>query len=213
MQQAPCLNAPERPLCVFTSARPNTPSCTDGMRDYAASSIRALAGGRITNRVDRGGRHASSHASSGKHDHAGPRCRISSTHFEPLPFTPDDAARRFIPLACRILFPLAASQAQTPDTVRLTRAETLRGFDTPPRSWWDVAFYDVYVRVKPADSSLRGWNGITYRVLHSAPEMQIDLQQPLEVDSSEYAVCVQKWHLMPHAGHAADIGTATPGGQ
>ncbi len=45
------------------------------------------------------------------------------------------------------------------------------------------AFYDLHVRVNPADSSIRGWNGITYRVLAPAQEMQIDLQVPLEVDS------------------------------
>ena len=37
--------------------------------------------------------------------------------------------------------------------------------------------------MNPADSSIRGYNGITYRVLQPVQEMQIDLQVPLEVDS------------------------------
>ncbi len=64
-----------------------------------------------------------------------------------------------------------------------THADTLRGSIGPARAWWDATFYDLHVRVNPADSSIRGWNGITYRVLAPAPEMQIDLQEPMEADS------------------------------
>jgi aminopeptidase N len=65
-----------------------------------------------------------------------------------------------------------------------TRADTLRGsFTTPQRAWWDVAFYDLHVAIHPADSSIRGWNAISYRVLSPARELQIDLMVPLEVDS------------------------------
>src|SRR5881296_3783255 len=69
------------------------------------------------------------------------------------------------------------------DTTRYTHADTLRGSNGPARAWWDVTFYDLHTRVNPADSSISGWNGITYRVLQPAREMQIDLQVPLEVDS------------------------------
>jgi aminopeptidase N len=64
-----------------------------------------------------------------------------------------------------------------------THADTLRGSITPERAWWDVVFYDLHVRLDPADSTVRGWNGITYRVTGSARAMQIDLQTPLEIDS------------------------------
>jgi len=64
-----------------------------------------------------------------------------------------------------------------------TRADTLRGSVGPAREWWDVTFYDLNVRVAPADSSIAGWNAITYRVLAPGSEMQIDLQEPLEIDS------------------------------
>ena len=65
-----------------------------------------------------------------------------------------------------------------------SRADSLRGsWTTPGRSWWDVTFYDLHVDVSPADSSISGWNGITYRVLEPRREMQIDLMEPLVVDS------------------------------
>jgi aminopeptidase N len=72
--------------------------------------------------------------------------------------------------------------AQRPAHV-YTHADTLRGSIGPDRGWWDVTFYDLHVKVHPADSSITGWNGITYRVLAPQQEMQIDLQMPLVVDS------------------------------
>jgi aminopeptidase N len=83
--------------------------------------------------------------------------------------------------ACLALLAPAALRGQQPE--RFTRADTLRGSITPERAWWDAAFYDLHVRVSPADSSISGWNGITYRVTGPAREMQVDLQQPLQVDS------------------------------
>jgi aminopeptidase N len=64
-----------------------------------------------------------------------------------------------------------------------SRADTLRGSNGPARSWWDVKFYDLHVHVNPADSTIRGWNAITYRVLEQSRRMQIDLQPPLMIDS------------------------------
>ena len=69
------------------------------------------------------------------------------------------------------------------DTTHYTHADTLRGSNGPARAWWDVQFYDLHVRVNLADSSVRGWNAMTYRVLQLSRDMQIDLQQPLEIDS------------------------------
>ena len=88
-------------------------------------------------------------------------------------------------IACTTALPLllasGAAQAQRPE--HFTHADTLRGSITPERAWWDATFYDLHVKVSPSDSSIRGYNGITYRVIGPAKEMQIDLQLPLEVDS------------------------------
>jgi aminopeptidase N len=77
---------------------------------------------------------------------------------------------------------IAAASAQS--TRAFTRADTLRGsFTTPGRVWWDVTFYDLHVRIDPASMSIEGHNAITYRVLQPGKEMQIDLMEPLVVDS------------------------------
>ncbi len=79
------------------------------------------------------------------------------------------------------------SAARGPRIVTLppsTRADTLRGsFATAGRSWWDVTFYDLHVDIVPRDSSVHGYNAITYRVIAPARELQIDLMEPLVVDS------------------------------
>ena len=88
--------------------------------------------------------------------------------------------RRGARLAISLLFPSAAVAQETPT---FTRADTLRGSNTAERAWWDAAFYDLAVKIEPADSSITGSNAITYRVLSPSREMQIDLQQPLVIDS------------------------------
>ena len=82
-------------------------------------------------------------------------------------------------LTAAALAPIAAQQPAR----EYTHADTLRGTDGPGRAWWDAEFYDLHTTVSPADSSIRGWNAITYRVLRPSAEMQIDLQVPMEADS------------------------------
>ena len=77
--------------------------------------------------------------------------------------------RRWLLCAWALLWPLASGAAQEPTVRTFTHADTLRGANTPQRSWWDVAFYDLHVTVHPADSTIAGYNGITYRVLRPAP--------------------------------------------
>ncbi|HEY3746446.1 MAG TPA: M1 family metallopeptidase [Gemmatimonadaceae bacterium] len=78
---------------------------------------------------------------------------------------------------------IISAQAAPVSPPVFTHADTLRGSNTPERAWWDVTFYDLHVRVNPADSSISGYNAITYSVSKKAREMQIDLQMPLVVDS------------------------------
>lgn len=70
-----------------------------------------------------------------------------------------------------------------------TRADTLRGSITPERAWWDVQKYDVEVTPDYNTKSITGRTTITYKVVsdkQAAGVMQIDLQQPLTIDSIYY---------------------------
>jgi aminopeptidase N len=87
--------------------------------------------------------------------------------------------RRHLLLATLLASPLAA---QAPATY--TRADTLRGSVTAPeRIWWDVTHYDLKVSIRPADSTIRGSNAITFRAVRAGRVMQIDLMTPLAIDS------------------------------
>jgi len=83
-----------------------------------------------------------------------------------------------ISLICLISIPLSAQESG----VLATKADSLRGSITPQRAWWDVTFYDLNVTIHPEDSSITGYNNITYRVTKSPRLMQIDLQDPLQID-------------------------------
>ena len=91
-------------------------------------------------------------------------------------------ARRHAGLAFAMGALSASALAQRSETT--THADSLRGsLTSPARTWWDVTFYDLHVAVSPGDSSVRGFNAITYKVVKPAQDMQLDLRMPLEMDS------------------------------
>lgn len=67
-----------------------------------------------------------------------------------------------------------------------THADTLRGSNGPGRSWWNVTNYDLHVTFNIQDSSISGYNRISFKELSRdhAGYFQIDLQDPLLIDSS-----------------------------
>jgi len=68
-----------------------------------------------------------------------------------------------------------------------THADTLRGSLNAERTWWDVLRYDITVRPDFVTKSTRGTNCITYKVVDDQqPAMQLDLQEPLHIDSVFY---------------------------
>ena len=77
-------------------------------------------------------------------------------------------------------------------TKGFTRADTLRGTYGPSRDWWDVLKYDLHVKFNLADSSILGYNVIQFKVLKKGDVMQIDLQEPMILDSIKY-VFRGKW--------------------
>ena len=64
-----------------------------------------------------------------------------------------------------------------------THADTLRGTDGPYRSWWNILHYDLSVGFNIADSSIAGLNIIQFKAITTGNKMQIDLQEPMVIDS------------------------------
>jgi aminopeptidase N len=69
---------------------------------------------------------------------------------------------------------------------KFTHADTLRGTYGPSRDWWDVQRYDLNVKFNFEDSTISGSNNITFKILNDGGIMQIDLQDPMILDSISY---------------------------
>ena len=64
-----------------------------------------------------------------------------------------------------------------------TRQDSLRGMITAERSWWDLNYYHLDIKVDPKNKSIKGSNTVGYKVLKSHKLMQIDLQEPMRITS------------------------------
>lgn len=66
-----------------------------------------------------------------------------------------------------------------------THADTLRGSNGPGRSWWNATKYNLHVTFNLSDSSISGYNIISYKeLMKKHPDFfQIDLQEPMMIDS------------------------------
>jgi len=94
---------------------------------------------------------------------------------------------RFIPSAFAfvvLIFSFQVASAQLlEDKVAFTHADTLRGSNGPGRNWWDATKYDLHVRFNIQDSTISGYNIIAFTSLKPGKKIQIDLQEPLIIDS------------------------------
>jgi len=67
-----------------------------------------------------------------------------------------------------------------------THSDTLRGTISPERAWWNVLKYDIQVTPDYNTKTIQGVTEISFEVITSSQKkMQIDLQQPLEIDKVE----------------------------
>lgn len=83
--------------------------------------------------------------------------------------------KRFLPLLLLLLVQLSSAQ-------NYTRQDSLRGSITPERNWWNLLHYHLDIEVVPNQKYLSGKNTIQYQVNRPHQLMQIDLQEPLQID-------------------------------
>lgn len=86
-------------------------------------------------------------------------------------------------LSLLVALSISVSNAQKAEK-KFTRADTLRGSVGAERAWWDIKFYDLHVTPNIRNKTIQGFVDISYQVLGKGKTMQIDLQQPLEIDSA-----------------------------
>jgi hypothetical protein len=68
-------------------------------------------------------------------------------------------------------------------TQPFTHADSLRGAYGSSRDWWDVLKYDIHVKFNITDSTISGYNLIKVKILKKGDLLQIDLQEPMTIDS------------------------------
>ncbi|WP_394767174.1 M1 family metallopeptidase [Ferruginibacter sp.] len=90
-----------------------------------------------------------------------------------------------------ICFTHVLAQPLSKKTV-FTHADTLRGSNGPGRNWWDVTKYDLHVKFNIEDSTISGFNNIAFKVLNSGEKIQVDLQEPLLIDSIYLSYSITK---------------------
>lgn len=97
--------------------------------------------------------------------------------------------KQFLFLVPCFLILISTSVAQPLNQKKgFTRQDTLRGSIGPERAWWDVLHYNVEVTPDYNTKTITGKTTIQYKVVadRKTHYMQIDLQQPLMIDSLYY---------------------------
>jgi len=79
--------------------------------------------------------------------------------------------------------PFCSAQLAVGEKSVFTHADTLRGSITPERAWWDVLFYHIHVTPDFNTQIIRGTNQMTVKIVKPGRKMQIDLQDPLVIDT------------------------------
>lgn len=71
---------------------------------------------------------------------------------------------------------------------QFTHQDTLRGSMSYARSWWNVLHYDIWVKPDYVNKTIEGYNIIDFdaKSYPETPLMQIDMQEPMIIDSIMY---------------------------
>jgi aminopeptidase N len=81
----------------------------------------------------------------------------------------------------------AKAQMLTPAKEVYSHSDSLRGSITPERSWWNLLKYEIKVTPDYAAKTVSGENAITFAALTDGETLQIDLQEPIELQSATWS--------------------------
>ena len=68
-----------------------------------------------------------------------------------------------------------------------TKKDSLRGSITSERAWWDVRYYDLEIEPLISKQKIIGKNTMSFYTLRHGKKMQIDLQEPMQIDSVNFS--------------------------
>ena len=82
-----------------------------------------------------------------------------------------------------------------------THQDTLRGSLNAERTWWDVTYYNITVQPDFISKTIRGRNVISFKVLSSGKQMQIDMQEPMEITAVVFQSRPLEYHREGNVYH------------
>jgi aminopeptidase N len=80
-----------------------------------------------------------------------------------------------------------------PVMAQYSKGDSLRGSINANRSWWDVQRYMLTVSVDINEKTISGSNTIVFKTLQEGKIMQVDLQDPLQLDSVKFHGLLCTW--------------------
>jgi aminopeptidase N len=92
--------------------------------------------------------------------------------------------RAFLASCCTFLVICSANAQPLSKSSELTHQDTLRGSINAERSWWDVQRYEISVTPDYASKTIKGSVDLSFAVINAPGHMQIDLQQPMQLDKA-----------------------------
>src|SRR6201985_3135213 len=97
--------------------------------------------------------------------------------------------RRILPCIFTFcFFSILHTQAQvlTPVKASYSHADSLRGSVPPERAWWNLLKYEIKVNPNYTAKSVSGENAITFAALTDGETLQIDLQEPMQLEQATW---------------------------
>jgi aminopeptidase N len=85
-----------------------------------------------------------------------------------------------------LLVGLLASPVAAQPGEPFTRQDSLRGTLSASRACYDVAYYDLNLRIDPATQRLHGYNAIHFRAVDDFTSLQVDLAENFKIDRVIY---------------------------
>ncbi len=99
-----------------------------------------------------------------------------------LNFSKDNLNAKMIRYLFTLVF-ISTTCVTTAQSTNFTLADTVRGFYGATRSWWDVSHYKLEVSFDIKNQSIQALNTIACKKITAGKVFQIDLQDPLIMDS------------------------------
>lgn len=87
---------------------------------------------------------------------------------------------------CTVFFEQSACAQPLHKQRVFTRQDSLRGSVTPERAWWDATCYTISITPDYTQKSISGENELQFKVLQAGQLMQIDLQEPMQLNRASY---------------------------